>query len=92
MVSFVHNGSDITTWMGYNLKNKSTKSQAISSIKKSFLNYKLQIIRLAQGHWSCMPTHQNSYCFSHTFVKTYLAVHFTKRCFFVNLLAGKLWV
>ena len=27
MVSFVHNGSDITTWMGYNFKIKNTKSK-----------------------------------------------------------------
>ena len=57
MVSFGHNGSEITTWMGYNLKTKSTKFQATFLRKKSFLNYKLQIIRLAQGNWSCTPTH-----------------------------------
>ena len=38
MVSFVHNGSDITTWMGYNFKtkSKSTKSQALFLRKTSF--------------------------------------------------------
>ena len=25
MVSFIHNGSEITTWMGYSFKTKSTK-------------------------------------------------------------------
>ena len=48
MVSLIHNGSEITTWMGYSLKIKSKKSE-----QHSFLNFKLQIIRLAQGHWSC---------------------------------------
>ena len=28
MVSFIHNGSEITTWMGYSFKTKSTKSKA----------------------------------------------------------------
>ena len=62
MVSFIHNGSEITTWMGHSFKT--TKAQhpeqhfyhGIFKIT-SFLNFKLQIIRLAQGHWSCMPTH-----------------------------------
>ena len=29
MVSFIHNGSEITTWMGHSFKTKSTKSRAI---------------------------------------------------------------
>ena len=28
MVSFIQNGSEITTWMGYNFKTKNTKFQA----------------------------------------------------------------
>ena len=28
MVSFIHNESDITTWMGYSFKTKSTKPRA----------------------------------------------------------------
>ena len=28
MVTFIHNGSEVTTWMGYNFDAKSTKSQA----------------------------------------------------------------
>ena len=55
MVSFIHNGSEITTWMGHSFKT--TKAQhpeqhfyhGIFKIT-SFLNFKLQIIRLAQGH------------------------------------------
>ena len=82
MVCFVHNGSEITTWMGYNFntKTKSTKSQAAFLRKTSFLNFKLQIIRLGQGQWSCTPTHSNSYFYICTYEKTYLAVHFTKAC------------
>ena len=49
MATFIHNGSEVTTWMGYNFDTKSTKSQQKQNIfkKKSFLNFKLQIIRLA---------------------------------------------
>ena len=48
MVSFILNGSEITTWMGYNFKTKckSAKSQVTFLRKTSFLNLKLQIIRL----------------------------------------------
>ena len=83
MVSFIHNGNGITTWIGYSFKTKSTKSKKRSNIFKiaSFLKLKLQIIRLAQGQWSCTPTLLNSYFYSYTFEKTYLAVHFTKGCF-----------
>ena len=28
MLSLIHNGSEITTWMGYSLKTKSKKSRA----------------------------------------------------------------
>ena len=28
MESFIHNGSEITTWKGYSFKTKSTKSKA----------------------------------------------------------------
>ena len=44
------------------------------------------LIGLAQRHWSCMPTHWNSYFYSHTYEKTYLPVQFTKGCLFVNML------
>ena len=82
MVSFIHNGIEIPPWMGYNFKTKSTKSKALFlKIRTSFLNFTLHIIRLAQGHLSCTPTHWNSYFYSYTYEKTYVAVHFTKRCF-----------
>ena len=80
MVSFIHNGSEITTWM-----HKSTKSKATFLSKiNSFFNFKLQIIRLVQGYWSCKPTHQNSYFYSYNYEKTNLAVHVTfhSRCVF----------
>ena len=58
MVTFIHNESEITTWMGYSFKTKSTKSKATSlRYKHLFLNLKLQMIKSAQGHWSCTPTH-----------------------------------
>ena len=81
MVSLIHNGSEITTWMVYNFKTESKsnifKSQATFLRKISFLNF----VRLAQRHWSCMPTHKISYFYPCTYEKTYLAVHFTKGCF-----------
>ena len=59
MVSFNHNRSKVTTWMGYSFKTKRTKSKAKqhSKIRTTFLNLKLEIIRLAQGNWSCTPAH-----------------------------------
>ena len=49
MVSFIHNESEMTTWMGHSFKTKRTK--CIFKIALFFLNFKLQIIRLAQRHW-----------------------------------------
>ena len=59
IVSFIHNGSEITIWMGYSFKTKAQNPKQSNIFKKrtSFLNLKLQIIRLAQGNWSCTPTH-----------------------------------
>ena len=41
MVSFIHNVSEITTWIGYNFKSKSksTKSQATFLRKASFFEF-----------------------------------------------------
>ena len=36
MVSFIHNGSEIATWMGYNFKTRTTKPQAKFLRKTSF--------------------------------------------------------
>ena len=36
MVSFIHNGSEIATWMGYNVKTRTTKPQAKFLRKTSF--------------------------------------------------------
>ena len=49
MVSFIHSESEITTWIGHNFKIKRKKPKATLT---SFLNLKLRIIRLAQGHSS----------------------------------------
>ena len=57
MVSFIYNGSEKTTWMGVQLENQKRKFQSnILKTRTSFLNFKLQIIKLAQGHWCWMPT------------------------------------
>ena len=59
--------SVVTSWLGYSylaslrFKTKSINSKA-TFLRTSFL--KLQIIRLVQGHWSCMPTHWNTHFYS----------------------------
>ena len=90
MVSFVHSGSEITTRMGYNFKtkSKSTKFQALFLRKTSFLNFKLQIIRLAQRHWRCTPTHKISYFYSYTCKKTF-GSSFYQRLFFCQSVGRK---
>ena len=41
MLSFIDNGSEITTWIGYRLKTKKHKIQSnIFTIRTSFLNLK----------------------------------------------------
>ena len=52
MVSFIHNGNEKTTWIGYSFKTKTKNSNKsnIFKIGTSFLNFKLQVVRLTQGH------------------------------------------
>ena len=59
MVSFIHTGSEIINWLGYSFKTKSTNSKAKQHLynKNILFESQLQIIRLAQGHWSSTPTH-----------------------------------
>ena len=55
---YINNEREVTTRMGHSFKTKKHKIQSnIFKITTSFLNLKLQIIRLAQRHWSCTPTH-----------------------------------
>ena len=54
---YIHNGSEITTRMGHRFNTKNKIQSNIFKLTTSFLNFKLQIIRLAQRHWSFMPTH-----------------------------------
>ena len=39
MLRFIHNRTDITTWMGYNFKIKSTKSKATFLDKNIFFGF-----------------------------------------------------
>ena len=89
MVSFIHNGSEITTWIGYmqlaNFKTKSTKSQATFLRKRSF--------RIS----GCKSLGQHKETKSAIFITTPMKKHIQwfilpKGGLFVNLLAGKLWV
>ena len=84
MVSFIHNGSEITTWMGIASKPKVQNLRQSNIFKKrtSFLNLKLQIIRLPQGHWSYTPTNYNSYFCSCTYEKNIFSSSFYQRVFF----------
>ena len=62
MVIFTHNLDAVTTVTDNNLdavylENQKHKIQSsIFKIIISFLNLKMQVIRLAQGSLSCMPT------------------------------------
>ena len=40
----------------YGVAVQNSKQSNFFKITTSFLNLKLQIIRLAQGYWSCTPT------------------------------------
>ena len=60
-------------------------------IRTSFLNLKQKIIRLAQGHWSCTPTHWNSF-FMATSMKKNIWQLILAKGVFVNLLTETLWV
>ena len=84
MVSFIHNGTVITTWMRYSFKTTSAKSKVKQhfSEKNIFLNLKQQIIGLAQGQWSCMPTHSNSYFCSCFCKKNIFSSSFYQRVLF----------
>ena len=42
MVSFIHNGNQITTWMGYSLKTKSTKSKVQQNFQEKDIFYESQ--------------------------------------------------
>ena len=42
MVSFIHNGSEITTWMGYSVKTESTKSKAKQHFKEKKIVFESQ--------------------------------------------------
>ena len=55
---YIHNGSDITTWMWHSFNIKNTNPRAtFFKITRSLLNLKLHIIRLAQRHWNCTASH-----------------------------------
>ena len=81
MVSFIHSGSEITTWMEYNFKTKSTKSKA-TFLRSQAVDHQIKTRTL--------ELYANSlYIFiAACLKKTYLAVHFTKGCF----LTDKLWI
>ena len=54
---YIHNGSEITTWMGLASTPKTKSRAAIFKIATSFLNFQLQIIRLTLRHRSCATAH-----------------------------------
>ena len=68
-------------WYSFKKPAQTPKQSNIFKIITSLLNLKLQIIRLAQGHWSWTKTHENRCFIATPMKKTYLAVHFTKVCF-----------
>ena len=73
-------------------KVQNPKQSYIFKKRTSFFNLKLQIIRLAKGHWSYVSTHHNNYFCSCTYEKkkTYLASSsFDQRLFFCQFVDRK---
>ena len=72
-------------------KVQNPKQSYIFKKRTSFLNLKLQIIRLAKGHWSYMSTHYNNYFVAAPMKKkTYLASSsFDQRLFFCQFVDRK---
>ena len=91
MMSFIHSGSEIATWMEHSFNQNQAKAQNPKQhkITTSFLFW-IWSSKSLKGHWSCTPTHWNSCFYSYTYEKTYyLALHFTKRCFFCQFVDRK---
>ena len=57
MVSFIHNRREIIIWMGHSFKTKAQNPKQHFKRTTTFFNFKLQITRLAQGHWCFTPTY-----------------------------------
>ena len=92
IVSVIHNGSEITTWMGYSFKSKSTKSKTTFLRQRiSFLNLKLQIIRLAQGHWRGTTTHYNNCFYSIIFTTAPMKKHILQLILPKNVFLSIFW-
>ena len=91
IVSFIYNGSEITTWMGHSFKTKSPTSRATflpCHFKDNFF-FEFHLIST-----STLELYANS--LKQLFLQLHLrkkklAVHFTKGYFFVNLLTEKFY-
>ena len=81
MVSFIHNGSGIITWMGHSFKTKNKKSKATFLREHLFL---ISSCRSLDYHKDTGVVHQltKTAIFIATPMKKHLAVLFTKECFF----------
>ena len=86
MVSFSHNGSEITAWMGYSFQTKSTKSKAkqhlTSSCKSLDWHKDTGIVRQLT----------KTTIFIATPMKKHIQQFILLKGVFVNLLTEKLWV
>ena len=81
IVSFIPNRSEITTWMDAQNPKQRFQDKNIFFV----LNFKLQIIRLAQGHWSCMPIHWNSCFRSYAYEKNIFGCSFYQTVFVLSI-------
>ena len=60
MASFIHGGSEITTWMGYSFKTKSTKSKSIAckvsakNVNKNYLSWHWRWYKLWKKKTFCL--------------------------------------
>ena len=93
MMNFIHNGSEITNALWYSFKTKSTKFKA-TSLRYEHL-FGILNCRSLDQHKDIGVVRQVAKTAIFTaapVTKTYLAVQFTKPCFFVNLFTEKLLV
>ena len=84
MVSFILNGNEITSWMGYSFKSKSTKSRAKQHFSLKRTSFLLSSCKLLDSYKDTEDERQlnKTAIFIDTpMKKAYLAIHFIKGCF-----------
>ena len=81
MVGFIHNGSEITTWLGHSFKTKHTKSRPTFLRYNVFFKFQAADNSISTKKLELQANTLKLTFFSCTFERTYLAIYFTKECF-----------